>query len=81
MTEAVTIPAVPAGSGDSETEALGAVLATVTAGASKGSLCSEPSEAVTITPIESPRSPRPATDRSSVDPVAPAMFEPFFVHW
>ena len=66
---------------ESETVAVGALFATVTPVAVNGAEAAAPSDAVTEYEIESPLSPLPAAERSSVGAVAQEMSLPFFVHW
>ena len=78
---AVMMPSVPAGSGERLTVAVGELFPTVTALDVSGSLDNAPSDALTLTRMTSPRSPLPTVARFRVEAVAPAMSDPFFVHW
>ncbi len=60
---------------------VGAESATTRAPETTGVELAAPSPAVTRTVIESPLSPLPRTERSSVAPVSPAMSTPFRRHW
>ena len=67
--------------GLSETVAVGGAFVTVTGAEVAGALWSVPSLPTTRTAIASPRSPLPATPRSSEADVAPGISTPFFTHW
>ena len=67
--------------GASDTVAVGALFATVSAEEVTVEPASAPSVGRTETEIASPLSPWPAALRSSVGEVAPAIAEPFLRHW
>ena len=78
---AVSVALVEGEWSSSDTVAVGAVFRMVTGADVTAGEAATPSETLTRTRITSPLSPLPATERSSVASVAPAMSVPFFVHW
>jgi hypothetical protein len=78
---AVSVWFVVGEAGESETVAVGSSPATVTGADVTGAEFPVPSLAVTRARTRSPSSPFPAVPRFSVEPVAPEMSAPFFVHW